>query len=62
MPFFACLFVLTPFDDCFCVDVLIHFVSSISQVPVSISRNLVFSVSLGLLKIQLFDLAYIMAD
>ena len=42
--------------------VLIHFVSCVNQFPLSISRNLVFSVSLGLHKIQLFDLAYRLAD
>ena len=42
--------------------VLIHFVSCVNQFPVSISRNLIYSVSLGLRKIQLFDLAYRLAD
>ena len=38
--------------------VLIHFVSCFNQFPVSISGNLIFSISLGLRKAQLFDLAY----
>ena len=42
--------------------VLIHFVSGVNQFLVSISRNLIFSVSLGLRKIQLSDLAYRLAD
>ena len=42
--------------------VLIHFVSCVNQFLVSISRNLIFSVSLGLRKIQLSDLAYRLAD
>ena len=42
--------------------VLIHFVSCVNQFLVSISRNLIFSVSLGLRKIQLLDLAYRLAD
>ena len=37
--------------------VLIDFVSCVNQFPASISCNLIFSVSLGLRKIQLFDLA-----
>ena len=40
------------------VSVSIHFVSCVNQFPISISRNLMFPVSLGLRKIQLFDLAY----
>ena len=38
--------------------VLVHFISRVNQFPLSISRNLIFSVPLGLHKIQLFDLAY----
>ena len=45
-------FILTPFDDCCCVD---SFCFLLNQFPLSISRNLIFSVSLGLRKIQLFD-------
>ena len=42
--------------------VLIHFVSCISQFPLSISRNLIFSVPLGLRKIHLFDWACRLTD
>ena len=38
--------------------VLISFYFLLTQFPLSISRNLVLSVSLGLRKPQLFDLAY----
>ena len=43
----------------FCVD---SFVSCVIQFPISVSRDLIFSVSLGLRIIQLFDLAYRLAD
>ena len=43
----------------FCVD---SFVSCVIQFPVSVSRDLIFSVSLGLRIIQLFDLVYRLAD
>ena len=52
--------ILTPFDDCFGVDSFC--VSWVNQFPVSISRNLIFSVSLELHQIQLFELAYKLAD
>ena len=52
-------FILTPFDDCCCVD---SFCFLLNQFPFSISRNLIFSVSLGLRKIQLFDLPDKLAD
>ena len=42
--------------------VLIHLLSCVNQFRLSISRNLIFSVSLGLRKIQSFDLAYRLAD
>ena len=42
--------------------VLIHFVSCVNQFPVSISRNLIISVSLGLRKNQSFDLVYRLVD
>ena len=42
--------------------VFINFVSCVTQFPVSISRNLIVSVSLGLRKIQLFHLAYRLTD
>ena len=42
--------------------VLIHFVSCVNHFPVSVSRDLTFSVSLGLRIIQLFDLAYRLAE
>ena len=38
--------------------VLIHFVSCVNQFPVSVSCHFIFSVSLGLRKIQLLELAY----
>ena len=50
--------VLTPFDDCFHIA---SFYLLLNQFALSISHNLVFSVSLGLHKIQLFDLAYKLA-
>ena len=40
----------------------IHFVSCVNQFLVSVSRDLICSVALGLHKIQLFDLAYRLAD
>ena len=52
-------FILAPFDVCFCVD---SFVFLLTQSSLSISRNLILSVSLGLGKIQLFDLAYKLTD
>ena len=52
-------FILTPFIDCFCVD---SFCFLVNHFPLSISRNSIFCVSLGLRKIQLFDLAYKLAD
>ena len=48
-------FILAPFDVCFCVFLL-------TQSSLSISRNLILSGSLGLGKIQLFDLAYKLTD
>ena len=51
--------ILTPFDDCFCVD---SFCFLLNQFPLSISCNLILSVSLGSCKIQLFDLAYKLVD
>ena len=38
--------------------VLIHFSSCVNEFPASIFRDLMFSVSLGLRRIQLSDLAY----
>ena len=52
-------FILTPVDDCFRVD---SFCFLLNQFPLSTSRNLIFSASLALHKIQLFDLAYKLAD
>ena len=49
---FVCVCVLTHL--LMIASVLIHFVSCANQFPVNISRNLTFSVSLGLRKIQLF--------
>ena len=48
-------FVLTPFDVCFCVEFILFLANSIF-------RNLILSVSFGLHKIQLFDLAYKLTD
>ena len=42
--------------------VLIWFDFLLTEFPLSISRNLILSVSLGLREIQLFDLAYKMTD
>ena len=42
--------------------VLISFCYFLTQFPLSISSNLILSVSLGLRKIQLFDLAYKLTD
>ena len=42
--------------------VLIHFVSCVNQFSASISHNLIFSVTLGLSKIQLSDLPYGLAE
>ena len=47
-------FIKIPF--CFCAD-LFSCYFLLTQFPLSISRNLILSVSLGLRKIQLFDLA-----
>ena len=54
--FYLILFILTPFDGCFCVDSFCFF---LNQFALSISRSLIFSVSLGLPKIQLFDLDWL---
>ena len=52
-------FILAPFDVCFCAD---SFVFLLTQSSLSISRNLILSVSLGLGKIQLVDVAYKLTD
>ena len=42
--------------------VVIHFISCVNQFPANASRDLMLFVSLSLRRIQLFDLAYRLAD
>ena len=56
---FCFVFVLTSFDDCFCVDSFCFLRQPISS---QYFPQFVFSVSLGLRKIQLLDLGYRLAD
>ena len=57
--FFLLNLILASFDVCFCVD---SFYFLLTQFPLSISRNLILSVSFELRKVQLFHLAYRLAN